>query len=39
MAFRITYQDPERTLTDEEVNELQKTLLDELLLGLGAHLR
>jgi phenylalanyl-tRNA synthetase beta chain len=39
MAFRITYQDPERTLTDEEVNELQRKLLDELLLGLGANLR
>lgn len=39
MALRITYQDPERTLTDEEVNELQETLLKELLPGLGARLR
>jgi len=39
MAFRITYQDPERTLTDEEVNELQQKLLGQLLPGLGAQLR
>jgi phenylalanyl-tRNA synthetase beta chain len=39
MAFRITYQDPEKTLTDEEVNDLQEKLLEELLPGLGAQLR
>jgi len=39
MAFRITYQDPEKTLTDAEVNELQNDLLQQLLPGLGAQLR
>jgi len=39
MALRITYQDPEKTLTDEEVNKLQETLLKGLLPGLGAQLR
>jgi len=39
MAFRLTYQDPERTLTDEEVNDLQERLLEALLPGLGAQLR
>lgn len=39
MAFRITYQDRERTLTDEEVNKLQETFLSVLLPGIGAELR
>jgi len=39
LAFRITYQDPERTLTDEEVNELQDELLRRLLPDLAAQLR
>jgi len=39
MAFRITYQDRERTLTDEEVNKLQETFLSELLPGVEAALR
>lgn len=39
MAFRITYQHPERTLTDEEVNALQERLLDQVLPRLKAHLR
>jgi phenylalanyl-tRNA synthetase beta chain len=39
MAFRITYQDPDKTLTDEEVNELQEELLRQLLPDLGAQLR
>ncbi len=39
MAFRITYQDPSRNLTDEEVNQIQEAFLGELLPGLEAHLR
>jgi len=39
MAFRITYQDPSRNLTDEEINKIQEAFLDRLLPGLGARLR
>ena len=39
MAFRITYQDPSRNLTDEVVNQIQEAFLGGLLQGLGAHLR
>jgi phenylalanyl-tRNA synthetase beta chain len=39
MAFRITYQDPSRNLTDEEINRIQEVFLDQLLPGLGAQLR
>jgi len=39
LAFRLTYQDPSRTLTDEEVNRLQETFLRELLPGVQAQLR
>ena len=39
MAFRITYQDPSRNLTDEEINRIQEAFLGQLLPGLGAHLR
>lgn len=39
MAFRITYQHPERTMTDEEVNALQERLLEKVLPRLKAQLR
>jgi len=39
MAFRITYQDPSRNLTDEEINRIQEAFLGQLLPGLGAQLR
>ncbi|MEW6442715.1 MAG: phenylalanine--tRNA ligase subunit beta [bacterium] len=39
LAFRITYQDPSRTLTDEEVNTLHQRFLDALLPRLNAQLR
>ena len=39
MAFRLTYQAPDRSLTDDEVNELQEAFLKELLPALQAQLR
>ncbi len=39
LAFRITYQDYARTMTDEEVNTLQETYVRTLLPALGAQLR
>ena len=39
MAFRITYQDPSRNLTDEEINRIQEAFLGQLLPELGAQLR
>jgi phenylalanyl-tRNA synthetase beta chain len=39
MAFRITYQEPSRNLTDEEINKIQEAFLGQLLPGLRAHLR
>ena len=39
MAFRIIYQDPSKTLTDEEVNKLQEVFLKELLPCFQARLR
>ena len=38
-AFRITYQSPHRTLTDEEVEKVQRQILDRLAQELGATLR
>ncbi|MCK4402931.1 MAG: phenylalanine--tRNA ligase subunit beta, partial [Dehalococcoidia bacterium] len=38
-AIRIVYQSPEHTLTDEEVDIIQKQMLDRLHQGLGATLR
>ena len=38
-ALRITYQSPERTLTDEEIDQIQQQMLDKLNLELGATLR
>ncbi|MFH1382814.1 MAG: phenylalanine--tRNA ligase subunit beta [Chloroflexota bacterium] len=39
MAYRITFQTPAHTLTDEEVNKVQQQILDKLASGLGATLR
>jgi len=39
LACRITYQSPDHTLTDEEVNRVQKRILDKLSRDLGATLR
>jgi len=39
LAFRIAYQSPKRTLTDEEVNKEQERLLRQLTDQLGATLR
>jgi len=38
-AIRIVYQSPEHTLTDEEVDIIQKQMLDRLHQELGATLR
>ena len=39
LAYRITFQSPAHTLTDEEVNEVQRQILDKLTQELGATLR
>jgi phenylalanyl-tRNA synthetase beta chain len=39
LAYRITYQSPGRTLTDEEVNRVQQAILKRLGTELGAVLR
>lgn len=39
LAYRITYQSPGRTLTDEEVNKVQQQILKRLAAELGASLR
>jgi phenylalanyl-tRNA synthetase beta chain len=39
LAYRITYQSPTRTLTDDEVNNVQKAILKRLGNELGATLR
>jgi len=39
LAYRITYQSPGHTLTDEEVNRVQQQLLKRLSKELGATLR
>lgn len=39
LAYRITYQSPKHTLTDDEVNKVQKQILDKLAKQLGASLR
>ncbi len=38
-AYRITFQSPDYTLTDEEVNRVQQQILDKLSSKLGATLR
>jgi len=39
LAYRITYQSPTHTLTDEEVNKVQEQILRKLSQQLGAALR
>ncbi|MEE9366359.1 MAG: phenylalanine--tRNA ligase subunit beta, partial [Dehalococcoidales bacterium] len=39
LAYRITYQSPEHTLTDEEVNRVQEQILKKLSHQIGATLR
>lgn len=39
LAFSVLYQSPERTLTEEEVEELQQQILEELKSELGVVLR
>ncbi|MGD9116841.1 MAG: phenylalanine--tRNA ligase subunit beta [Dehalococcoidia bacterium] len=39
LAYRISYQSPEHTLTDDEVNKVQQQILDKLAKELGATLR
>ena len=39
LACRITYQSPDHTLTDDEVNKIQQRILDKLSRELGATLR
>ena len=39
LAYRITFQSPTHTLTDEEVNKVQQQILDKLSGELGASLR
>jgi len=39
LAYRITYQSPAHTLTDEEVNKVQEQILKKLSQQLGATLR
>ncbi|OLO27829.1 phenylalanine--tRNA ligase subunit beta [Alkalihalophilus pseudofirmus] len=39
LAFSLTYFDPERTLTDEEVSQVHQKVLDQLKVEIGAELR
>ena len=39
LAYRVVYQSPTHTLTDEEVNKVQRQILDRLASELGATLR
>ena len=39
LAFRLSYRDPERTLTDEEINPHHQALVQALAQELGAELR
>jgi len=39
LAYRLTYQSPSRTFTDEEVNKIQQQVLKKLSAELGATLR
>ncbi|MBA7644724.1 Phenylalanine--tRNA ligase beta subunit [subsurface metagenome] len=39
LAYRVTFQSPTHTLTDEEVNQVQQKILDKLSSELGATLR
>ena len=39
LAYRIAFQSPSHTLTDEEVNQVQQQILNKLSIELGATLR
>jgi len=39
LAYRITFQSPSKTLTDEAVNKVQQQIIDKLAEELGATLR
>jgi len=39
LAYRVAFQSPDHTLTDEEVDKVQQQLLNRLLKELGASLR
>jgi len=39
LAYRITFQSPSQTLTDDEVNKVQQEIIDKLSKELGATLR
>jgi phenylalanyl-tRNA synthetase beta chain len=39
LAYRVIYQSPTHTLTDEEVNKVQQQILDRLTKELGATMR
>ena len=39
LAYRITFQSPDHTLTDEEVSEVQQQILNKLSSELSAILR
>ena len=39
LAYRLTYRDPERTLTDDMVNKRHEALVAALAAELGAELR
>ena len=39
LAYKLTYQDPERTLTDAEVAKMRQRIVKRLQNELGAQLR
>ena len=39
MAYRLTFQSPDKTLIDQQVNGVQTSILKKLTTGLGASLR
>jgi phenylalanyl-tRNA synthetase beta chain len=39
LAFSLTYQDPERTLTDREVSHIREKIIKQLKEKIGAQLR
>jgi phenylalanyl-tRNA synthetase beta chain len=39
LAYSIAYRDPSRTLTDEEVNRLHRSLVERITRQLGVALR
>jgi phenylalanyl-tRNA synthetase beta chain len=39
MAYRLTFQSPDKTLTDQQINGVQQAIIKKLTTGLGATLR